>query len=895
MVDEKIVKLTRMLEDRDHRLRAIQKLEALGEAAHAAVPNLWQVVQDVKGDSRPDMRAAALRAMVTIDGPQPEIVQRLLDRLKSDPSDEVALQAAQSFGQLGTAVKAQLQLLLDLLTRERNLNVRSAIAQAIVRIDGNTEQLFEDILRALQKLDPQLLGITAILSEMELSADQQSTALTILWDIIHRNPPTEIVDPIFLAIVNITADDDAVLEILLSDNQIDTQTKVFAMTEPKLWNNVIKAFNSPKQSRLLETMLDVIVLDNTESDHVTPRKDLDKLNALRKDILRLLNQARFDAVSLQTICTAMEKCLAQTGLGLGFLYKSQQFDVIRWLREHRTPFPGIGEFLIFEADDNLWDQQWENDPEATVSHIIELITKTNLANWQSNHVYQVLDKLKGKKTELSREMCEKALPKLRDAKAKASQDPFREFREYLVGQTLEVIQQRLEKLEKEDLLKDIQNEQEPVEERIKKIKQFAQIQSTEALRGLVDVWVNWLDQPERAALSETTAEALRFNRLSVLPLVDQLAKTNLSSLHHRRIAHLLADMSDPRFYEQDRLDEYNAMQEELSKHAIPTLARLLPSENDIDLRENLARALANLGGREAVDALVRAIIDEEKKRAARQDLLAEYYLKPSKDQSEAAAHLLSGAVSDAKNTLKILQILNITVVAVGIVILIVGIFTSLVNQDAATRVIGGLASLGGLAGVLIQLIKNPLDRIQNAMANLVQIETAFTSFIWELNLNGTYIQSQYVAEGKLTNESIDETVNRIESAMNLAMNLVAIYTKEGRQRIVTRINSLSPAAGEVGRKIIIHGQHLQGDNSQKKETNGIVAINHIPIAPDNLSWNENAVSFILPATIPGLDNKGTTWLSLIVDGMETNALPFHITNTLRLPAEPVLIMPSNPT
>jgi hypothetical protein len=309
------------------------------------------------------------------------------------------------------------------------------------------------------------------------------------------------------------------------------------------------------------------------------------------------------------------------------------------------------------------------------------------------------------------------------------------------------------------------------------------------------------------------------------------------------------------------------------------LVRLLPNETDTNIRENLARTLGNLGGREAVDALVRAVVEEEKKRNARQELLATYYLEPSKKQSEEAASILSGAVNEAKSTLRLLQRLNILVFVAGMVLLLVGGLTSLWSEDTATRLIGSMVGIGGLAGVIVQLIKNPLDRIQNAMANLVQIETAFTSFIWELNLNGTYIQSQYVAEGILTNDEIMQTVNRIENAMSLAMNLVAVYTEEGRQRLVTRINNLSPAAGDANSQIIVHGQHLHGDSSQKKDQAGIIAINHTPIQPVNLSWKDDTVRFQLPSNAPGLQGgAGTIWVSLLIDGMETNSLPFHLLN-----------------
>jgi len=484
------------------------------------------------------------------------------------------------------------------------------------------------------------------------------------------------------------------------------------------------------------------------------------------------------------------------------------------------------------------------------------------------------------------------------------------------------------------------------------------IESAEAVRGLVETWVGWVLSNKQPSIIDFTAETIRYSCQAVLPLADQLAqevpldhtvqdklrenaphvlellkpgnrmKSNdegvlrewirsyenqsdaftelfqnakergwkvekqarkivelLEREHrqerrlakNRRITRQLSDMSDERFFGEQRKKEYAEVMGELEAHAVPVMVRMLPGETDTEIREHLARTLGNLGGREAVDALVRAIVEEEKKRASRQELLAKYYLEPSKKQSEEAANILSGAVNDAKRTLRLLQGLNVAVFLVGMILLLVGTLTSLYNQDIASRFIGGLAGLGGLAGVIVQLINNPLDRIQNAMANLVQIETAFTSFIWELNLNGTYIQSQYVAEGILTNDEIAQTVGRIENAMSLSMNLVAVYTEEGRQRLVTRINSLSPAAGDVKEQITIHGQHLQGDNSQKKIKEGIIAINHTPIQPLNLSWKEDAVKFKLPSNLPGLEGAaGTLWISLLIDGMETNALPYHV-------------------
>ena len=346
---------------------------------------------------------------------------------------------------------------------------------------------------------------------------------------------------------------------------------------------------------------------------------------------------------------------------------------------------------------------------------------------------------------------------------------------------------------------------------------------------------------------------------------------------HRRIARQFSEMSDERFFENENI--CGAVQEKLRRYAVPVVARRLPKEEDLDTRESLSRMLGNIGGRESVDALTRAVVGEERTRAERQELLAKYYLEPSKTRSEEASMILKGAVAEARNTLRILQVLNISVFAVGLVLLTFGLITSMTTDDAAQRVVGAVAGLGGFAGVIAQLIRDPLDRIQNAMANLVQIETAFTSFIWELNLNGTFIQSQYVSEGILTDDAISQTIGRIEDAMNLAMSLVAIYTEEGGQRLVTRVHKLSPAAGPLGETVVLYGQHLQGDSSQKKERGGLVAVNHTPIQARGVDWGDHTVQFELPEDLPGLaDGQGTIWISLLVDGMETNSLPFHVVN-----------------
>jgi hypothetical protein len=230
--------------------------------------------------------------------------------------------------------------------------------------------------------------------------------------------------------------------------------------------------------------------------------------------------------------------------------------------------------------------------------------------------------------------------------------------------------------------------------------------------------------------------------------------------------------------------------------------------------------------------------------------------------------------------------LNVLVLVVGLLILIGGLLFASQSTENAQRIAGILVGLGGFAGILIKMVTDPLNRIQNAMANLVQLETAFTSFIWELNLNGTYIQSQYVAEGILTEDDVAETVARIEDAMSLTLDQVAVYTDEGRQILVPHITSLSPVVGKPGTTIVIYGQYLMTDLGNGKDRQKVaVAINHIPITANDLSKERNIVEFQLPNTLPAGFNgeMNTLWVSLVINGRETNSLPFQLTPD---PSEP---------
>jgi hypothetical protein len=662
--------------------------------------------------------------------------------------------------------------------------------------------------------------------------------------------------------------------------------------------------------------------------------------------------AQVPAELVPSVVSGLSESFKNHGLGFSLLLKFGGTAVANQiLNDPSIPPATVGQTLLTEALETLV-KRWNENKQAVLPYILASLTTRNWSVLRS-----ALTWLRDKAGEIPRASHQDVTEAL--TRVQSSPVPL-EFRNLAEAALIQLRQQERD-VKTTPFINVIRKVSENEDEKVEAIAVLVAMGTRDALRALINEWVQWIARGEKA-LVEVTADLMRSQPIAVQPLVEQLlhewqpdakfceqVRHELPTIEFRevlrnvydgcriddaqkvllndwlltvgaasekiidlkkaatvnkwtaeklakeildilvademslrarkvqlRVAKQLAEMSDPKYFEEEASQEnYKKIRTELKRHAVPVLGRQLPKEENVEIRENMAQTLGYIGGRESIDALSRAVAGEERIRSARQELLAKYYLEPSKARSEEAANILKEAASEAKRTLRLQHRLNVATYIVGLVLLTTGILTSIFVANTGTRVVAALAGIGGLAGLIAQLITAPIDRIQHAMANLVQVETAFTSFIWELNLNGTYIQSQYVAQGVLSDSEIAQTVGRIEEAMNLAMNLVAVYTQDRGQRIVTRIHNLLPAAGPPGSVITIAGQHLNGDSGGKKDQGGIIAVDHKPINSDGGSWGHREVKFKLPdSRMPSGDT--TIWISLFVDGIETNALPFHL-------------------
>jgi hypothetical protein len=76
-----------------------------------------------------------------------------------------------------------------------------------------------------------------------------------------------------------------------------------------------------------------------------------------------------------------------------------------------------------------------------------------------------------------------------------------------------------------------------------------------------------------------------------------------------------------------------------------------------------------------------------------------------------------------------------------------------------------------------------------------------------------------------------------------------------------------------------NGNHLKASGRTTAAPGQIaVAINHVPLTSLEPPEKSDSVSFELPAHMPNAftSAEGNLWLSLVINGVETNALPFSI-------------------
>jgi hypothetical protein len=464
-----------------------------------------------------------------------------------------------------------------------------------------------------------------------------------------------------------------------------------------------------------------------------------------------------------------------------------------------------------------------------------------------------------------------------------------------------------------------EDEPERIKTREESIDKLVEIGSEDAMRVLVNHWVRWIAVRNSITLANMTEKKIRAQEVSVRPLVERLENTfderiinSDPELWNTIIWEVAIDEKENRvevdknfststmgIYEQKYKEKINlkwrnrqlevrkqishllvemslTMSPEKWESYLPQLTRLLTNETNQDLRGGIAQIFGNIRSNNSIAAMINALSGQDQ----RSGILDKYYLQPSQHRSEAAAKTLSDVSDRAKDTLKVTQILNIVVFGIGVVVLAAGLVGGIFIDNIGARFASVIAGLGGLTGVIFYLIKDPLNRIQNAMSNLAQIETAFNTYIWEMNLSDTFIQSQYLANGILTEDEIAQTARRIEGVSCSTLNQIEIFTELGKENQCGQIMNIYPPVGQAGTEVTIKGQFnlLKGEKNARGQ---IIAFNHKQKLADLTSNDIKAdeIKFTLPDNIISSDTPETVvWVSIVTDSGLTNPYPLQITN-----------------
>jgi HEAT repeat protein len=941
MSNNRIEELVATLADSDWevRQRAAETLGFIGPQATDALPKLRDQLLEEE-DS--DVLSAIIRAITAIESDKDKLVRELLELLTHSNSEirQIAADVLRELGSSAQSAADGLWARLFVDDDDEVAN-SAARALAAIATDKSAllSKCLDHLREANLK---KLLSATRVLAAMELDESDRNKAADALWSAIALKDDYSFTTLAFKTIIRLRPDQSDLLTKLLNDSKVPDPIKSTLMLLPETRGNLNAIWKKNVSTVLPLILGELTRADSEKTPEIQFLTEIaaEIPEEFQQQVLVALRDCfskeglGFKALAIIGGPGTTESLLTDSGItpsmiGRALLTESEANLPARWNSKKETVLPPILAALENHGDPRLQmlAARWLSEKAAEIPPASQNVVIEQLTRMQSegaprhleSAINAVLIQLKQSGIDT------KATPLLElirsegvkdDAKIEAigqlikngARDPIRalinewvqwiawdqkgliEFAAESMRPSPVAIQPLVDQLNQQwqpagNAKHVILSELLPPEDRglLREIYEgYKPLPSTEHDMQLKE-WLNSVCQATEKIIelvrdgsaSKWSNQRLAKAIMDVL-VADELKARALKVQY--KIAKQLADMSDPKFFDDEAAKEnHRKIGEELKRHAVPILGRRLPKEENVEIRECMAQALGYIGGREAIEALSRAVAGEERIRTARQELLAKYYLEPSKARSEEAANILKAAADEAKRTLRLQHRLNVAIFFVGLLLLTTGLLVSMFTQSAGTRAVSVLASFGGFAGLLYQMVNKPLERIQHAMANLVQIETAFTSFIWELNLNGTYIQSQYVAEGVLTDNEIAQTVRRIEEAMNLAMNLVAVYTQNRGQRIVTRINNLVPAAGAVGAEVAISGQHLLGDSGDKKNGAGIIAVDHTPINSADVSWNDREVKFKLPQALQTTnDHDQTVWISLFVDGMETNALPFHV-------------------
>jgi hypothetical protein len=175
--------------------------------------------------------------------------------------------------------------------------------------------------------------------------------------------------------------------------------------------------------------------------------------------------------------------------------------------------------------------------------------------------------------------------------------------------------------------------------------------------------------------------------------------------------------------------------------------------------------LEQIGGRSALNVLVdrrMATINHAQDRV--------------KEFDKQALQLFEDTIREAKRGFVISMGMSVAIFVVGVLLIIVSIYLMLFNEESFTRLLGAGSGLTGLGTILVMFYNGPLERVERAVANLVQTEIAFLGYIRQVTQITAMFEREYLDSDRFGLQQLQLLLNYTEHTMKETMPLVNQYT-----------------------------------------------------------------------------------------------------------------------
>jgi hypothetical protein len=212
-----------------------------------------------------------------------------------------------------------------------------------------------------------------------------------------------------------------------------------------------------------------------------------------------------------------------------------------------------------------------------------------------------------------------------------------------------------------------------------------------------------------------------------------------------------------------------------------------------------ARAATDQGFREQ---LAKAPEETVKREAERLNIpISEQELSTAKELFSPALpgidrkkveELIFGTIRDVRRSFNVTLYLSIALFVVGLLLLIASVVFTWTKGAKA----GSIFGIGGVASLVSSLLLNPLDRIRNAGANLVQIQMAYLTYYNLIYLLGSRNERLDVKDAKsYADEMRQSAISMVSTVQEIVKSAPPPRFGGGRKGRKGRAGAIAPHEG----------------------------------------------------------------------------------------------------